>query len=93
MTRLCRCFRLNGPSHMFFLGGLLLALGVVVGRPYCRFLCPYGVILRLLSRPVTQTGDDHACRVHQLPVVREELPIWRDPIADDSGQAIAGIGR
>ncbi len=43
-------FRLNGPSHMFFLGGVLLALGVVIGRPYCRFLCPYGVILRLLSR-------------------------------------------
>ena len=43
-------FRLNGPSHMLFLGGVLLALGIVIGRPYCRFLCPYGVILRLLSR-------------------------------------------
>ncbi len=43
-------FRLNGPSHMFFIGGVLLALGVFVGRPYCRFFCPYGVILRLLSR-------------------------------------------
>ena len=42
-------FRLSGPSYMFLIGGLLLAVGVVVGRPYCRFICPYGVILRLLS--------------------------------------------
>jgi ferredoxin len=27
-----------------------LLIGLFVGRPYCRFLCPYGVILRLLSR-------------------------------------------
>jgi NosR/NirI family transcriptional regulator, nitrous oxide reductase regulator len=43
-------FRLNGPSYMLFSGGVLLLLGMFVGRPYCRFLCPYGVILRLLSR-------------------------------------------
>jgi outer membrane protein assembly factor BamB/polyferredoxin len=42
-------FRLNGTSAMLLLGGGLLALGTVVGRPYCRFLCPYGVLLRWLS--------------------------------------------
>ncbi len=43
-------FRLGGPSYMLVLGGILLLIGVVVGRPYCRFFCPYGVLLRLLSR-------------------------------------------
>jgi ferredoxin len=32
------------------MGGILLIIGFFVGRPYCRFLCPYGVILRQLSR-------------------------------------------
>lgn len=42
-------FRLSGPPHMLFLGGVLLAMCVFVGRTYCRFICPYGAILRLLS--------------------------------------------
>ena len=42
-------FRLNGPSYMLLIGGLLLLTSLFIGRPYCRFICPYGVILRLLS--------------------------------------------
>jgi len=43
-------FRLSGTINMLILGGSLLLVGVFVGRPYCRYLCPYGVILRWLSR-------------------------------------------
>ena len=35
---------------MLILGGSVLLIGVYVGRPYCRYFCPYGVILRWLSR-------------------------------------------
>ena len=35
---------------MVLFGGFMLLLGTVVARPYCRFLCPYGVILSWLSR-------------------------------------------
>lgn len=42
-------FRLNGPVPMLLGGGILLALSVVIARPYCRFLCPYGVLLRWAS--------------------------------------------
>jgi ferredoxin len=42
-------FRLSGPTHMILIGGGLLALSMFVGRAYCRFLCPYSVLLRLLS--------------------------------------------
>ena len=55
-------FRLHGPATMFGLGLALLALGTVVGRPYCRFLCPYGALLGLVSRfavrPVRITPDE-----------------------------------
>jgi ferredoxin len=40
-------FRLNGRTLMVLSGAALLLLGVFVGRPYCRFLCPYGALLKL----------------------------------------------
>ena len=43
-------FRLSGSVNMIIFGGCLLVIGVFIGRPYCRFLCPYGVILGLLSK-------------------------------------------
>jgi polyferredoxin len=43
-------FRLAGNRNMLIFGGCLLLIGVFVGRPYCRYLCPYGAILRVLAR-------------------------------------------
>jgi NosR/NirI family nitrous oxide reductase transcriptional regulator len=38
-------FRLSGSSGMLILGFAFLVLATVIARPYCRFLCPYGVLL------------------------------------------------
>jgi NosR/NirI family transcriptional regulator, nitrous oxide reductase regulator len=35
---------------MFVIGGILLLIGVFIARPYCRFICPYGVLLNLVSQ-------------------------------------------
>ena len=43
-------FRFTGPLNILLLGAGLLVLAVFIGRPYCRFLCPYGGLLSLLSR-------------------------------------------
>lgn len=43
-------FRFTGPFSMFLFGGILLLIGVFVGRPYCRYLCPYGALLSVFSR-------------------------------------------
>ncbi|HUT91849.1 MAG TPA: 4Fe-4S binding protein [Thermoguttaceae bacterium] len=43
-------FRLGAGVNMLILGGCFLVIGLFVGRPYCRFLCPYGAILGLLSK-------------------------------------------
>jgi ferredoxin len=42
-------FRMNGRALMVASGIALLLLGTFVGRPYCRFLCPYGALLKLAS--------------------------------------------
>ena len=54
-------FRLSGPPGLLLAGGFLLTLGAFVARPYCRYLCPYGVLLgwasRLSRRHATVTTD------------------------------------
>ncbi len=42
-------FRLTGSSTLLALGGAFVVLSLFVGRPYCRFLCPYGALLRLAA--------------------------------------------
>lgn len=42
-------FRLGGPLPIVLCGVAVLLVGVVIARPYCRFFCPYGVILGWLS--------------------------------------------
>lgn len=43
-------FRLNAKFYMFVIGALFLITGMFIARPYCRFFCPYGLILNWLSR-------------------------------------------
>jgi len=43
-------FRLGHSFGMLLAGGVILLLGVFIARPYCRFLCPYGVLLGWMSR-------------------------------------------
>ena len=43
-------FRRSASTNMLILGGCFLVGGIFIGRPYCRYLCPYGAILGLVSR-------------------------------------------
>ena len=43
-------FRFGASFNMVLFGAFMLLLGTVVARPYCRFLCPYGVLLDWMSR-------------------------------------------
>ena len=55
-------FRLNGEAWVLVMGVLFLVLGIFIARPYCRFACPYGVLLNWFSRfsrwHVTITPDE-----------------------------------
>lgn len=78
-------FRLSGNFNILILTGCILLIGVFVGRPYCRFICPYGVILRQLSRlskwRVTITPDEcvkcHLCKDScPFGAIREPTAQW-----------------
>lgn len=61
-------FRFGSSFNMMIFGACILILGTVVARPYCRFLCPYGVLLNWMSRlsrwhvKITPT-DCNTCRL------------------------------
>lgn len=78
-------FRRNGNLNILVMGGILLITGFFIGRPYCRFLCPYGVILRQLSRlskwrvKITPT-DCNQCRLCEnacpYGAIQTPVPEW-----------------
>lgn len=43
-------FRMQAGFNMVLFGLLFSGLGIFIARPYCRFLCPYGLILSWTSR-------------------------------------------
>jgi NAD-dependent dihydropyrimidine dehydrogenase PreA subunit len=55
-------FRMSGSFNMVVVGMSFLLISFFIGRPYCRFFCPYGVLLRWMSRfsrwRVTVTPDE-----------------------------------
>ena len=82
-------FRLSGSLNIFILGACFLLVGVFIGRPYCRFVCPYGVILRQLSRlskwHVAITPDDCIkCRLCEdsCPLAAIKVPTAEWPPRD-----------
>lgn len=42
-------YRLGGSAPFVAFGAAVLLAGTIYARPYCRFLCPYGVLLRWAS--------------------------------------------
>ncbi|KAA6300019.1 MAG: putative electron transport protein YccM [Candidatus Ordinivivax streblomastigis] len=43
-------FRLGGDIGLIVFGVLLLIAAIFTGRPFCRFICPYGALLSLFAR-------------------------------------------
>ncbi|MCL1919747.1 MAG: 4Fe-4S binding protein [Kiritimatiellaeota bacterium] len=78
-------FRRSAPLSLLLAGMAVVLLGMVVARPYCRYFCPYGVLLewcsRLAWKPVRITPQDcvncrlcvGVCPVDAIEVPREAL--------------------
>jgi len=74
-------FRFNATFNMVIFGSSLLFLGTFVARPYCRFLCPYGLVLNWMSflskKHATITPDKcNNCRLCEVscPVDAIRIP-------------------
>jgi len=69
-------FRFAGPAYMLLLGGAFLLVGTLIGRPYCRWLCPYGALLslpaRVAWRSVSITPDKEYGAIEGLRAVRAD---------------------
>ena len=88
-------FRLSGRTLMVLTGVGFLLLSVFVGRPYCRFLCPYGALLKLgatvSKRRVRVTPDTCTqCRLceHSCP-----FGAMREPQASNPDPATLALDR
>jgi len=42
-------FRMGAEFHLIVLGIAFLLIGMFVARPYCRFVCPFGALLKITS--------------------------------------------
>lgn len=43
-------FRMAGNANILVYSACVAIVAIFIGRPYCRYLCPYGAVLGLLSR-------------------------------------------
>ena len=84
-------FRMGNDFGMMLYSIGFVALSIFVARPYCRFLCPYGVLLgwmsQLSKKHLTITPDScHVCRLCETSCpmgaidkpTPEKLPITRE---------------
>jgi len=83
-------FRLSGLHSVLIFSGTVLLTGFFIGRPFCRFLCPYGALLgicgSLAARTVSITPGqcdqcklcEHVCPYNAiLPPTAEPTPLER----------------
>ena len=85
-------FRFGGGFGNLLLGGLFIVTGLFIARPYCRFFCPYGLILtwvsRLSRRHLTITPDECVrCTLCEdaCPVDAIRRPAQREQVGESRG--------
>lgn len=88
-------FRLSGSSSLLAWGAALLLLGVFVGRPYCRFLCPYGALLRMTSAVAKWRVRVTPNACIQCGLCRQSCPfgVIREPDGDTNARQISSTDR
>lgn len=88
-------FRFSGRALMVISGAGLLVLGTVVGRPFCRFVCPYGALLKLgavVARRRVRVTPDY-CTQCRLCEASCPFGAMREPQAAENNAAALGQGR
>ena len=81
-------FRLSGDVGMIVFGVSLQVLSVFVGRPFCRFLCPYGAILGVVSSVATKRVEVTKKACINCTLCHNACPVdaIREPYANKGGE-------
>ena len=67
-------YRMDGTFNMYVIGGIFLLTSVFIARPYCRFFCPYGVLLNLVSRVSRKHMTITPAECIQCPLCENSCP-------------------
>lgn len=89
-------FRLSGDVGMIVFGVSLLILSVFVGRPFCRFLCPYGALLSVVSSVALQRVEVTKKSCINCTLCHNACPVdaIREPYANKGGESrLVGVRR
>ena len=78
-------FRRGAPLPMLLTGLAVLLVGLVIARPYCRYFCPYGLLLEMCARlawkPVHVTSEQCInCRLCSGTCPVDAIAIPRTPL-------------
>jgi ferredoxin len=87
-------FRLSAPFGMMLVSVGILLLGIFIARPYCRYLCPYGVILGWMSafskyRVKICSATCAGCRLCENSCPADAiLPPTTDPVNEERSRSL-----
>ncbi|GHT74735.1 hypothetical protein AGMMS50262_08340 [Bacteroidia bacterium] len=89
-------FRLGGDIGLISFGVLLLIASIFTGRPFCRFICPYGALLSLFSRvsiwKIKMTPTCINCELcHNACPVDAILPVYENKVKETRLQGVKRI--
>ncbi len=90
-------FRLGGDIGLITFGILLLIAAVFTGRPFCRFICPYGALLSLFSRvsiwkpKLTPTTCINCELCHNACPVDAIMPPYDNKVKETRSQGVRRI--
>ena len=92
-------FRLGGEFPLILFGVILLIFSVFTGRPFCRFICPYGAILSLFSRisffqvKITKKECINCQLCHNACPVGAILPPYENKVKESRSEGVNRISR
>jgi len=90
-------FRLGGDIGLITFGVLLLIAAIFTGRPFCRFICPYGALLSLFSRvsiwkvEITQSPCINCELCHNACPVDAIKPPYDNKVKETRSQGVKRI--
>lgn len=86
-------FRRSGNFNVLILSISFILISLFIGRPYCRYLCPYSVLLRLMSRASKWHVSITPAECIQCKLCEDSCPFGAINIPSQSQKSRSGENR